>query len=930
MNTPHDKTDACPEIFDVFLCHHNEDKAEIRQIADALIKQGIKPWLDEREIKPGSLWQSALEEQISSIKSTTVFVGESGIGPWQNLEIRAFINEFIERECPVIPAILPSAKSTPSLPILLKNLHYVDFRITDPDPLNQLLWGITGEKHKKPTGSNGGAGDGSTLVPEKEKQGVELKLDRPLETFSPDEQKAFLVAISALLKLPGGVTITAIRTGSTRLFLELSPEDADKIYAAAQNGLLEQLGITEVRIYPSLADPPDVEQRSQLLILLNRVKEFWVDGVFKQSLHHEVLISLGKRAMDESVEPPWNSTLDLPKQRQQLALSNTRIETVFDASGLLLILGEPGCGKTTTLLELLNTLVNRAETSPKERIPVVLNLSSWKKQQTLAEWIAEKMSSAYQVPKKLALNWLDKGYLIPLLDGLDEVKTEQQADCVEAINTYITQFEPPGLVVCCRLMEYQWLPERLKLNSAICIEPLNREQVDDYFAAIGTEFESLRSAIQQDKALQELTQSPLMLNIMGMTYQSAGADSFSDAIESVETRRTQIFAAYVDKMFQRKESLGSVFPKDKVIAWLSWLAKKMTEQSQSVFLVENLQPSWLDNWKQRLAYRGIASLVFGLILWQIFLFIYGLSLEISGDGAIFLGNDLIFGYFGWAIYILAIGLSFISSSSIINGIICWFTVWFIGGFIGVFENALFGDMFVAYGYFSGVCIGLISSVTIGTLNCIRTVETIKWSWKLFLKKFLVLCLLFGSSSLALLVIFISILSFIGEEHSILEFILYSLIMPIIMLLSKIFIGGFYDAIIENKTRPNQGIKFSLINSIYTGYYSGLYAGLVTGLVTGLTVWFITIIEAVEVGLTSWIVIGLIVGLNRGLGDVIKHYALRLVLWRSGKTPRQFIPFLDYCAKLILLKKVGGGYIFIHRMLLEYFAKLGIADGNPTK
>jgi hypothetical protein len=25
--------------------------------------------------------------------------------------------------------------------------------------------------------------------------------------------------------------------------------------------------------------------------------------------------------------------------------------------------------------------------------------------------------------------------------------------------------------------------------------------------------------------------------------------------------------------------------------------------------------------------------------------------------------------------------------------------------------------------------------------------------------------------------------------------------------------------------------------------------------------------------------------------------------------------------LILLKKVGGGYIFIHRMLLEYFAEM---------
>ena len=55
--------------------------------------------------------------------------------------------------------------------------------------------------------------------------------------------------------------------------------------------------------------------------------------------------------------------------------------------------------------------------------------------------------------------------------------------------------------------------------------------------------------------------------------------------------------------------------------------------------------------------------------------------------------------------------------------------------------------------------------------------------------------------------------------------------------------------------------------------------------------------------------------------MIKHYALRLILWLNGYTPFNFIKFLDHCAKLILLKKVGGGYIFIHRMLLDYFADI---------
>jgi hypothetical protein len=62
------------------------------------------------------------------------------------------------------------------------------------------------------------------------------------------------------------------------------------------------------------------------------------------------------------------------------------------------------------------------------------------------------------------------------------------------------------------------------------------------------------------------------------------------------------------------------------------------------------------------------------------------------------------------------------------------------------------------------------------------------------------------------------------------------------------------------------------------------------------------------------------GLNRGGSAVIKHYALRLTLLFNGYTPLNFIKFLDHCAKLIFLKKVGGA-IFIHQMLLDYFADL---------
>jgi hypothetical protein len=50
-------------------------------------------------------------QQIEIIKSAAVFVGESGLGPWQNHEIPALLSQFVKREFPVIPVILPSAKT---------------------------------------------------------------------------------------------------------------------------------------------------------------------------------------------------------------------------------------------------------------------------------------------------------------------------------------------------------------------------------------------------------------------------------------------------------------------------------------------------------------------------------------------------------------------------------------------------------------------------------------------------------------------------------------------------------------------------------------------------------------------------------------------------------------------------------------------------
>jgi hypothetical protein len=55
-------------------------------------------------------------------------------------------------------------------------------------------------------------------------------------------------------------------------------------------------------------------------------------------------------------------------------------------------------------------------------------------------------------------------------------------------------------------------------------------------------------------------------------------------------------------------------------------------------------------------------------------------------------------------------------------------------------------------------------------------------------------------------------------------------------------------------------------------------------------------------------------------ELLKHTVLRIVLAATAQLPWRLTSFLDDATRLKLLQRVGGGYMFLHRMLGEHFAK----------
>src|SRR5262245_28090453 len=143
------------------------------------------------------------------------------------------------------------------------------------------------------------------------------------------------------------------------------------------------------------------KERDDLLILLRKVKELWVEGVLEKSVHGQALIDLGKEAWTEKTGHPWEQILELPDQTRRTIRPEEPIEKIFDDVGRsVLILGAPGSGKTITLLVLARKLISCAEGDPVQPIPVVFNLSSWTDpRQNLLAWLIAELLAKYQVPK---------------------------------------------------------------------------------------------------------------------------------------------------------------------------------------------------------------------------------------------------------------------------------------------------------------------------------------------------------------------------------------------------------------------------------------------------------------------------------------------------------------------------------------------------
>jgi DNA polymerase III delta prime subunit len=610
-------------------------------------------------------------------------------------------------------------------------------------------------------------------------------------------------------------------------------------------------------------------------LLLERVKNE-VKTRLEKSLHNAVLIDLGLQDQSHKIQHPWSSEIKTGEKSSSPIPISSNISDIFDgeANGRLLILGKPGAGKTTTMLELTQALVEKAEQDDTYPVPVILSLSSWEiGQSSIYDWLIIELQSKYGMNSRLSKRLLVNQRLALLLDGLDELKSICQAGCIQAINRFLESNErPQHLAISSRTEEYDVNQIKLKLTCAICIKDLDNSQIQEYLNSINCQ--DLWHILNGDQVLLQLLRQPFWLSIFILSAGEISAESWNQSVLP-EERLLVLLNAYFYRMTARKALLLDArehsWKQEKSIdselikKWLSHLADQMRKDSKVEFLIEDLHSGYLPIKSQNFLYKRVSIIIF-----------YIFSTIILNLGGLFLTFLLLSTRWGYTLF-LAFETFVLASSAILTA-----------------------------AYFNRVNFS----------KKIAVVETIGWSSNIAFMNFRAQIMKAWeeyedfvdasnskkryrrNSYIYQPTIFSILLILIRKVFSVAMNILYFAF----FICAGIF-SGLYEMLktgittgeaLEKKTIPNQGIKRSQENYIavilvWMLVFVVLFT--VLGLILPPPFQSLRLI-GIPIGFFVGSFIGLYLGIDRGGKAYIQHISIRSILWLSGIAPRNYVHFLD--------------------------------------
>ncbi|MEV6846173.1 NACHT domain-containing protein [Actinoplanes sp. NPDC051411] len=250
----------------------------------------------------------------------------------------------------------------------------------------------------------------------------------------------------------------------------------------------------------------------------------------------------------------------------------------------LVILGEPGAGKTTAAIRLLLDLT--AEPRAGEPVPVLVSIGSWQPhRQDLRRWLAGALAadfpalgSATTDGSTIATALLDEGSLLPIIDGLDELPAAARSTAIVAINAALHRGD--SLVLTCRTSEYVAAvgdADTVTAAAVVQLQPLGLPALTAYLPRtakprpdLSTTWDEPLATLrrQADRQLLRVLRTPLMTSLAREAYSDTGADPAELLDEQRFARAEDIEAHLLDRALPTAYREAG----DRVARWFATLA----------------------------------------------------------------------------------------------------------------------------------------------------------------------------------------------------------------------------------------------------------------------------------------------------------------------------------------------------------------------
>ncbi|MDH2426453.1 tetratricopeptide repeat protein [Sphaerisporangium sp. TRM90804] len=209
----------------------------------------------------------------------------------------------------------------------------------------------------------------------------------------------------------------------------------------------------------------------------------------------------------------------------------------------LVVLGEPGAGKSVLAILLTLGLLEHRQSLPAEQrvsapVPTLVPIASWNPAaEPLRTFLARRLGEDYPRLSQhgddeptLAGALIAERYLLPILDGLDELPEQLRPQALSELNAYIGTGR--GLVVTCRSREYQQAivdaGTELARAAVVELQPVTAEQAIKFLSPAGAQarwqqlFEHLHA--HPEDTLAAVLSTPLMVALARDAYTNPDAN----------------------------------------------------------------------------------------------------------------------------------------------------------------------------------------------------------------------------------------------------------------------------------------------------------------------------------------------------------------------------------------------------------------------